>query len=89
MPRVLEALLSFESALGDYAQDLEKLTKAAHPSPVVKDSENKDELQMYLDQRQHEESDAIGELVGPLLTGTYCLAVIMNLIARLTTLIGK
>lgn len=70
VPRVLEALLSFTSALEAYANELEKQTNASNPSSDA-DPETKDEMHTYLDRRRQEESEAIGELVGPLLTGEF------------------
>ena len=72
VPRVLEALLSFSTALEAYAQDLEKLTSASQLSAseaVAGGSE--EEMRHYLEQRRQNESEAIGQLVGPLLTGEF------------------
>lgn len=73
MPRVIEALLSFTVALELYAKELEKQTNASHSSSTA-NVETKDEMEVYLDRRRHEESEAIGEIVGPLLTGAYSSA---------------
>lgn len=72
VPRVIEAVLSFTAALEAYAQELEKLTSAAHPVPPEGDAD--DEMRRYLETRRLKESEAIGEIVGPLLTGALLAA---------------
>lgn len=73
VPRVLEALLSFTTALETYTQELEKLTSASQLSVSEAAAEgSKEETRQYLDRRRQKESEAIGELVGPLLTGKLC-----------------
>jgi len=70
VPRVLEALLSFSTALEAYAQDLEKLTSVSQLSASeAAAGGSEEEVRHYLEQRRQNESEAIGQLVGPLLTG--------------------
>ena len=75
VPRVLEALLSFTTALEAYTQELEKLTSTSQLTALdAVTGGSGDEAQQYLDHRRQKESEAIGELVGPLLTGQSCLS---------------
>lgn len=84
LPRVLEALLSFLTALEAYALELEKEASNNHTS-----TSSTDEMSRYLYTRKQKESDAIGELIGPLLTGTQLLAcLILSLTPRYTALRG-
>jgi nucleoporin NDC1 len=75
VPRVLEALLSFTAALEAYTQELENLTSASQLNASEAAAEgSEEEKKQYLERRRRKESEAIGELVGPLLTGELCLS---------------
>lgn len=67
VPRVIEALLSYTSALEAYAVEVEKLTSSAAAADTG--DEKDPEMKKYLESRRLKESEAIGELIGPLLTG--------------------
>ncbi|KAF8310474.1 hypothetical protein DL93DRAFT_2084475 [Clavulina sp. PMI_390] len=72
VPRVLEALLAFTVALEAYTKELQEETLKSHPLSELSE-ERKDEMQLRMDARREEESQAIAELVGPLLTGALFL----------------
>lgn len=72
---MLEALLSFTTTLEVYTQEVEKLTSASQLSVSESAAEgSEEEKTQYLERRRRKESEAIGELVGPLLTGELCLS---------------
>ena len=64
VPRVLEAFISFLSALEAFSQEIQKDVAQAR-SELVGD----DVLKWYLEHQQQKESESISQMIGPLLSG--------------------